>query len=61
MGCFPGENIFIEGEKVLGSICYSNGIRMDSLNDNFYQDVDGNINELEKYDVVYRFKADFIK
>lgn len=60
-GNFPGENIFIEGEVVLGSICYSNDGRMNSLTADFYQNVDGHFNELEKYDVVYLLKADFIK
>lgn len=61
MGTFPGEDILIEGEMVLGSICYSNGTQIDTLNSDFYQDVDGHINELEKYDVVYLLKADFMK
>ncbi|MFJ8235438.1 hypothetical protein ACIQ34_06755 [Ureibacillus sp. NPDC094379] len=61
MGPFPKENTFIEGEVVLGSICYSKDGIMNSLTADFYQDVDGHINELEKYDVVYLFKADFIK
>ncbi|MBM7610126.1 hypothetical protein JOD29_003405 [Lysinibacillus composti] len=60
-GPFPTENTIIEGEVVLGSICYSNEGRMNSLTADFYQDVEGHINELEKYDVVYLFKADFIK
>lgn len=60
-GPFPRENTFIEGKVVLGSICYSKDGMMNSLTDDFYQDVDGHINELEKYDVVYLFKADFIK
>jgi len=59
-GPFPTENTIIEGEVVLGSICYSNDGRMNSLSADFYQDVEGHINELEKYDVVYLFKADFI-
>ena len=60
-GYFAGENTIIEGETVLASICYSNDGRMNSLSADFYQDVAGHINELEKYDVVYLFKADFIK
>jgi len=58
---FQRENTFIEGEVVLGSICYSKDGIMNSLTADFYQDVDGHINELEKYDVVYLLKADFIK
>ncbi|MGE7664811.1 hypothetical protein ACQKMN_03750 [Ureibacillus composti] len=49
----------LEGEVVLGSICYSMEGRMNSLSTDFYQDVDRHINELEKYDVVYLFKEDF--
>ncbi|RHW38198.1 hypothetical protein D1B33_04735 [Lysinibacillus yapensis] len=58
-GTFPEEKAIIEGEIVLGSISYSNEGRMNSLTNDFYQDVDSHINELEKYDVVYLFKADF--
>ena len=57
---FPGESISIEGEVVLASICYSNDGSMSSLTADFYQDVDGHINELEEYDIVYLFKADLI-
>ena len=58
---FKGENISIEEEIVLGSICYPKDRNMNSLSSDFYEDVDGHLNELEKYDVVYLFKADFIK
>lgn len=60
-GPFPKKRNIIEGELVLGSICYSKAGIMKSLTADFYQDVDGHINELEKYDVVYLFKAEFIK
>ena len=57
----PRENTLIESEVVLGSICYSKDGNMNSLTDEFYEDVDGHMNELEKYDVVYLLKAEFIK
>ncbi|MBD8033337.1 MULTISPECIES: hypothetical protein [Solibacillus] len=60
-GSFRGDNTSIEDEVVLGSICYSNDGRMNSLSAEFYQDVNGHINEIEKYDVVYLLKANFNK
>ena len=60
-GNFPGDNISIADEVVLGSLCFSNDGKMDSLSAEFYQDVNGNINEIEKYDVVYLLKANFNK
>jgi hypothetical protein len=61
-GNFQGENTSIEGEVVLASICYSNDENgMSSLTADFYKDVESNMNELEKYDVVYLFKTEFIK
>ncbi|MEK3766179.1 hypothetical protein [Solibacillus sp. FSL K6-4121] len=60
-GNFRGDNISIADEVVLGSICYSNDGRMNSLTAEFYQDVNGHINEIEKYEVVYLLKANFNK
>ncbi|MGN7387905.1 hypothetical protein [Sporosarcina sp. SAFN-015] len=60
-GNIQGENNSIEGEVVLASICYSTDGHMSSLTTDFYQDVDGHMNELEKYDVVYLLKAEFNK
>ncbi|MGD6833908.1 hypothetical protein ACQCT5_17175 [Sutcliffiella halmapala] len=50
----------IEGELVLASICYSSNGEMTSLTQDFYKDVDAHMNELEKYDVVYLLKTEFI-
>ena len=58
-GNFQEENNSIEGEVVLASICYSSDGRMSSLTTDFYKDVDGHMNELEDYDVVYLLKAEF--
>ena len=55
------ENNSIEGEVVLASICYSSDGSMSSLTTDFYKDVDGHMNELEDYDVVYLLKAEFNK
>ncbi|QUW23613.1 hypothetical protein JSQ81_08975 [Sporosarcina sp. Marseille-Q4063] len=55
------ENNSIEGEVLLASICYSSDGRMSSLTTDFYKDVDGHMNELEDYDVVYLLKAEFNK
>ena len=60
-GSLRGDNTSIEGEVVLGNICYSNNQIMNSLTAEFYEDVNGHINEIEKYDVVYLLKADFHK
>ena len=60
-GNIQGENNSIEGELVLASICYSSDGHMSSLTTDFYQDVDGHMNELENYDVVYLLKAEFNK
>lgn len=61
-GNFEGEKTLNEGEVVLANICYSsdeNG--MSSLTTDFYDDVEGHMNELEEYDVVYLLKAEFVK
>ncbi|SES63029.1 hypothetical protein SAMN05216389_101150 [Oceanobacillus limi] len=61
-GNFQGEKNLDNGEVVLANICYSsdeNG--MQSLTTNFYDDVEGNMDELEKYDVSYLLKAEFMK
>lgn len=61
-GNFEGEKTFNEGEVVLGNICYSsdeNG--MSSLTNDFYDDVEAHMNELEEYEVVYLLKAEFVK
>lgn len=60
-GNFQEENITIEGEALLASICYSNDESMASLTTDFYKDVDGHLNELEDYEVVYLLKTEFIK
>lgn len=58
----PEEKSLDNGEVVLANICYSddeNG--MQSLTTNFYDDVDGHMDELAEYDVVYLLKAEFLK
>ncbi|MBB6452472.1 hypothetical protein HNQ94_000917 [Salirhabdus euzebyi] len=58
----PGESIPTTGKMVLASICYSNDDgSMSSLPHSFFQDVEGNISDLEKYDVAYLIKSEFIK
>ncbi|MFJ7933823.1 hypothetical protein [Sporosarcina sp. NPDC096371] len=59
-GDFLEENKSIEGELVLASICYSSDDSgMSSLSNDFYNDVEGHMGELDKYDVVYLLKAEF--
>ncbi|MDW0117204.1 hypothetical protein QTL97_09665 [Sporosarcina thermotolerans] len=60
-GSFQEENKSIEGEVVLASICYVSDGPMRSLTTDFYNDVDGHMNKLENYDVVYLLKAEFKK
>jgi len=56
------ENLPIEGEMVLASLCYASGEDvMSSLTTDFYNDVEGNIDEIKDYDVVYLLKSEFIK
>lgn len=51
-----------EGAIVLASICYSEAQRsMSSLTTDFYTDMEAHKSELEKYDVVYLLRAEFIK
>lgn len=61
-GNFEGKKILNEDEVVLANICYSsdeNG--MSSLTNDFYDDVEAHVNELEEYDVAYLLKAEFVK
>jgi hypothetical protein len=59
---FQGEKTSIEGEVVLASICFSNDKNdMSSLTTNFYEDIEGHMYELEKYDIAYLLKTEFIK
>lgn len=61
-GNFQGENTLMKGEVVLASICYLNSESgMRSLPSDFYKDVDGHMNELEAYNVVYLLKTEFMK
>ncbi|AIF45227.1 hypothetical protein [Virgibacillus sp. SK37] len=49
-------------EKILSSICYKSGDgSMQSLSDDFYHDVEGNLDRIKEYDTVYLLKAKFIK
>ncbi len=61
-GSFQGEITPTEGEAVLASICYSDSdADMSSLTSEFYNNADGHLSELEKYDVVYLIKTEFVK
>ncbi|WP_438317065.1 hypothetical protein [Sporosarcina sp. FA9] len=56
-----GKNNSIEGVLVLAIIGYSSDGIMSGLTDDFYKDAEGQMNELEKYDVAYLLKAEFHK
>jgi len=56
-----GKNNSIEGVLLLANIGYSSDGTMSSLTTDFYEDFEGHMNELEKYDVVYLLKAEFNK
>lgn len=56
-----GKSNSIEGELLLANIGYSSDETMSSLSTDFYEDFEGNMNELEKYDVAYLLKAEFNK
>ncbi|MHA6261383.1 hypothetical protein ACXYMX_16085 [Sporosarcina sp. CAU 1771] len=56
-----GKDNSIEGELVLANIGYSSDGIMSSLTADFYENPEGHMNELEKYDVAYLLKAEFIK
>lgn len=61
-GSIPEKKALDNGEVVLASICYSddeNG--MQSLTKDFYGDTASHMNELEKYNVAYLLKVEFIK
>lgn len=62
MGSFPGENISLDGQVILASICYSNDrTGISSFSNGFYSNADGQMNELKNYDVVYLLKVEFLK
>ncbi|WP_438317005.1 hypothetical protein [Sporosarcina sp. FA9] len=56
-----GKNNSIEGVLVLANIGYSSDGIISGLTDDFYKDAEDHMNELEKYDVAYLLKAEFIK
>lgn len=58
-GSNPVKNKPIKGEMVLASICYSKKKTMSSLSSDFYKDVEGHINEIKDYDIVYLLKIKF--
>lgn len=60
-GSIQGEINPTEGELALASICYTSEGGMSSLSSDFYEDVDGHINELEEYDVAFLLRAEFTK
>lgn len=61
-GSFPEEITLNQGELVLANISYSDDeFGMSSLSTTFYENPEGNVDELEEYDITYLFKAEFIK
>jgi hypothetical protein len=54
-----GKNNSIEGELVLANIGYSSDGSMSSLTTDFFKDVEGHMDELEKYEIAYLLKAEF--
>jgi len=56
-----GKSNSIEGELLLANIGYSSGGAMSSFTTAFYEDFEGHMSELEKYDVLYLLKAEFNK
>ncbi|APC47540.1 hypothetical protein J5S49_09840 [Virgibacillus halodenitrificans] len=52
----------VKEEIILSSICYKSGDgSMHSLSEDFYRDVEGNLETIKKYDAVYLLKAKFNK
>ncbi|WP_078552070.1 hypothetical protein [Bacillus alkalicellulosilyticus] len=61
-GSITEEIDITKGELVLGSIYYSRDEgNMSSISTEFYKDVEGRINEIKDYAVVYLIKSDFSK
>lgn len=60
-GSNPNTNIPISGEKVLAVISFSNGDGMSSLPEEFYEDVENNLDKIKDYDAVYILRSEFIK
>ncbi|MFC4387907.1 hypothetical protein ACFOZ1_08790 [Gracilibacillus marinus] len=58
---FQEKSTSIEDEVVLASICYSDSNGMNSLTSDFYKDVEGHMDELKAYNVVYLIKAEFME
>lgn len=55
-------DIHTTAKPVLASICYSNGNEgIRSLSTDFYGDMDGHMEELKEYDVVYLLRSEFTK
>ena len=53
-------SISVMDKMVLASICYSNSNKeISTISTDFYSDVDGHINELKNYDVVYLLRSEF--
>lgn len=51
---------FTEDEIILASLSISmGGESMQSLSSEFYEDINGNLHEIENYEAVYIFKAEF--
>lgn len=50
-----------ESEQLLAGIGYSSDEIMSSLSSDIYEDFEGQMNELEKYDVLYLLKVEFNK
>lgn len=47
------------GEVILGSVAYSWDDSMPTLSTNFYEDPEGNKEEIKEYGVFYLIKAEF--
>lgn len=61
-GQLTGEKSISNGENVLATIAYSdNEFGTSSVSNDFYQDPKSHIDELNKYNIVYLFKAEFRK
>ncbi|WP_313891182.1 hypothetical protein [Psychrobacillus sp.] len=57
----PNTEIPMSGEKVLAVIIFSNGNGMSSLPEDFYEDVENNLDQIKDYDAVYVLRSEFIK
>lgn len=59
-GTKQSKNDPITGKMALASICYSKANTMASLSNEFYGDIDSNLDELKGYDEVYLLRCEFL-